>query len=127
MNLLDLMADDGASQAQPRVVEAPPERPTSPRRRNRTPDEPTTFYRDQKVRTKDGQIGEVVVYVEATQRVCVRLPNQPIPVFIHSLELEALPECPHLRWAPTVTVWPGESCERLTRTCVECGEVRGRA
>lgn len=29
-------------------------------------------------------------------------------------------------WTKTVTVWAGESIERLTWTCGRCGQVRGR-
>lgn len=34
--------------------------------------------------------------------------------------------CLHKVMEPTVTVWPGETCERLTMTCSSCGFVRGR-
>lgn len=30
-------------------------------------------------------------------------------------------------WADSITVFPGESSERLTKTCRDCGEIRGRA
>jgi hypothetical protein len=35
-------------------------------------------------------------------------------------------QCTHLFEEPTVTVWPGETCERLTMTCAACDRVRGR-
>lgn len=38
------------------------------------------------------------------------------------------PECrPHGKWLKTETVWPGETFVRMTITCAECGEIRGRA
>lgn len=37
------------------------------------------------------------------------------------------PECPHKkRWVPGTTRWPGEHFERMTETCIDCGEIRGR-
>lgn len=35
-------------------------------------------------------------------------------------------ECRHPRVKRTTTVWPGETFERLTMTCEDCGRVRGR-
>jgi hypothetical protein len=29
-------------------------------------------------------------------------------------------------WVKTVTIWPGETWERLTWTCTRCGVIRGR-
>jgi hypothetical protein len=34
--------------------------------------------------------------------------------------------CTHERESPTETVWPGETCTRLTMTCDICQRVRGR-
>jgi hypothetical protein len=43
----------------------------------------------------------------------------------------AIPDCATTNeghaWKDTVTTWPGETFERLTRTCTRCGQVRGRA
>ena len=42
-------------------------------------------------------------------------------------DAKAIPTaCPHRFEAPTVTIWPNETTERLTMTCVACGRVRGR-
>jgi Zn ribbon nucleic-acid-binding protein len=34
--------------------------------------------------------------------------------------------CPHKKEAPSLTVWPGETVERMTMTCLECGRYRPR-
>ena len=34
--------------------------------------------------------------------------------------------CTHRREKRSLTVWPGETCERLTMTCEFCGRYRGR-
>ncbi len=35
--------------------------------------------------------------------------------------------CPHRIWDKTITIWPGETFERNTWTCSDCGMIRGRA
>lgn len=34
--------------------------------------------------------------------------------------------CAHEREEKTRTIWPGETWERMTWTCTDCGRVRGR-
>jgi hypothetical protein len=45
------------------------------------------------------------------------------------LEIEAdkqKVQCPHTHFEDTVTIWPGETFERLTSTCKACRKVFGR-
>jgi len=35
-------------------------------------------------------------------------------------------DCKHRREDKTLTIWPGETWERLTWTCMDCGRIRGR-
>jgi hypothetical protein len=39
---------------------------------------------------------------------------------------EHIEDCPHRRMKRTLTIWPGETFERMTMTCELCGKVRGR-
>lgn len=36
-------------------------------------------------------------------------------------------KCSHKKERKTFTVWPGESFDRMTWTCDDCGRIRGRA
>jgi hypothetical protein len=40
--------------------------------------------------------------------------------------LEHLRICTHQHERRSLTVWPGQTCERMTMTCETCGQVRGR-
>lgn len=46
---------------------------------------------------------------------------------IEKEEAKDKPEsCSHRREIPTLTVWEGETCQRMTWTCEFCGRIRGR-
>ena len=55
-------------------------------------------------------------------------PNDLFDMIERSKEEERpIEECRHLEEDKTLTVWPGETEERMTYTCRRCGHIRGRA
>ncbi len=81
-----------------------------------------------RVRHADGRTGRVFLSVPATDRVCVRFLELERAEFVNRIDLMVIgPACDCRTWKNTETVWPGETFSRPTKTCVDCGEVRGRA
>lgn len=122
MNLFDLL-DDAANVAT--AAAAPTTVPEIAA--SITPPVPRLFAPGVRVRHADGREGRVFLSVPATDRICVRFNQFERPLFVQRLELTEIgPACACLVWENTETIWPDESHVRLTKTCRDCGEVRGR-
>ncbi len=125
MNLLDLMADDPA----PLIDDSRPLMQAVLGDHRRTMEaEAMGLVIGARVRHVDGRTGRVFLFVPATDRVFVRFSEFERPLPVYRAELEVIgPPCAHAGgWVEGETVWPGETDHRLTKTCRECGEIRGR-